>query len=118
MTDPRHVAALARAVLAGDFDLCGVLADYLDEHGDPRGVLLRKRWKRWKTERDQGASRDKLEELAATEPWKQLADAMRTWGASGSYFVTAIVTRHREAVDLSLRRYVHDRFPEAREVRP
>ena len=114
MTDPAHVAALARAALAGEFGACGVLADYLEERGDPRGVLLRRRWKRWQTEREGATNLDKIQKQLATEPWKQLVDAMRLWGAAGAYVIKTIVTRHREAVDLSLSRYVARRFPEAR----
>lgn len=44
------LTALVRAALADLGAGPGVLADYLEERGDRRGVLLRRRWKRWQTE--------------------------------------------------------------------
>jgi uncharacterized protein (TIGR02996 family) len=45
----QDLRAFLRTILApGGLDSSpGVLADWLDERGDPRGVLLRKRWERW-----------------------------------------------------------------------
>ena len=117
MTDPAHVAALARAVLAGEFDACGVLADYLEERGDPRGVLLRKRWKRWRAERAGAKMRDEWAERDAKEPWLRMMQRLRELGATVGGDVSVSVTRYRDAVDSSLRRYVRERFPEAGEVR-
>lgn len=40
------LAALVRGVM-DDLSTAGILADYIEEQGDPRGVLLRRRWRRW-----------------------------------------------------------------------
>jgi hypothetical protein len=42
------LTALLRRILDDrDLAACGVLADYLEERGDARGVLLRRMWYRW-----------------------------------------------------------------------
>jgi len=51
-TTERPVGELEMLVAAALADLrdAGTLADALEERGDPRGVLLRRRWKRWQKE--------------------------------------------------------------------
>lgn len=57
MAATSDLAALVRGVLA-DPSTAGVLADYLEERGDARGVLLRRRWKRWESDRTIAAGKD------------------------------------------------------------
>lgn len=45
------LADLVRGALADLGAGPGVLADWLEENGDARGVLLRRRWKRWQIAR-------------------------------------------------------------------
>jgi hypothetical protein len=44
-------AFLRRILDDRDLAACGVLADYLEERGDARGVRLRERWRKWERER-------------------------------------------------------------------
>jgi hypothetical protein len=114
VTDPTHVATLARAVLAGDYDACGVLADYLEERGDPRGVLLRKRWKRWQKERDGAEARGEAAVRDEDGSWGEVVGLYRSAGTPDAYISHAVTSRLRDAADLSLCRYVARRFPESR----
>jgi len=116
VTDPHHVAALARAVLAGEYDACGVLADYLEERGEPRGVLLRKRWKRWQKERDGAEVRGEAAVRDANGPWGTFTTIFRSWGTADDDIAEAVASRLRDAACLSLTCYVRERFPEAGEV--
>jgi len=112
VTDPAHVAALARAALAGEYDACGVLADYLEERGDPRGVLLRRRWKRWQKDFEKAVKWDKVLERVAPNPTQALADFLRADGVAEDAIFDFVT--HRGSVNYVLRRYVRERFPEAR----
>lgn len=51
------LVALVRASLA-DLRDAGQLSDYLEDHNDPRGVLLRRRWKRWQARRAKAEAED------------------------------------------------------------
>lgn len=87
--------ALIRGALA-DLSTSGILADYLEERGDLRGVMLRRRWKRW------DRYRRELEKSMEDER----RDHLR-WHVG-----------HRDAdarcfrADRDFHRYVRDRFPE------
>ena len=59
MADPvieSDLSALVRMALADLGAGPGILADWLEERGDGRGVLLRRRWKRWRDDRDEAES--------------------------------------------------------------
>jgi hypothetical protein len=60
-----------------DLDRAGALADYLDEHGDPRGVLLRRRWKRWRKERAAAVEMIRAEEERIGKPFLDLLTNLR-----------------------------------------
>jgi hypothetical protein len=47
-----EAVSFVEQILAGDFNAAGIFADWLDEHNDPRGKLLRRRWKRWQKQKE------------------------------------------------------------------
>jgi uncharacterized protein (TIGR02996 family) len=113
-------ASFVRAIHAGDFDAAGVFADWLDERGDKRGVLLRRRWKRWQKERGQAFAEANAKETAITAPWLKILDDFRK--LSGT--ITAASVRAAVAPDTGpdfrFRRYVQKQFPlpEFRRIKP
>lgn len=53
MTLPnKEAVAFVTQILGGEYNAAGIFADWLDEHDDPRGKLLRRRWKRWAQQRE------------------------------------------------------------------
>ena len=81
------LGALVRACLA-DLSLCGILADWLEERGDARGVLLRRRWKRWEAQQERIVTYPFT--LGGREPLQ------RMWRADDDFVA-----------------YIHDRFRDA-----
>lgn len=118
MTDP--IEQLARAVL-NDLDGAAALADLADENDPPtapymngrpspsRGTLLRKRIKRWQTERDFGNTLERA--MSTVRFWP------RVWGSpppipDGNLLFAAeeLVRQNRRIADLSFRRYIRAKF--------
>lgn len=116
MTDHRtqlHLASFASKVRFESLDLAGAFADWLEEHGDPRGVLLRRRWKMWLRERGKvQAEVDEVREKFGAM-WKKL----KTWVASNPQMrlTTEGWVKHTgmSEADDSFRRYVIGKFPES-----
>jgi uncharacterized protein (TIGR02996 family) len=105
--------SFVRAIHAGNFDAAGVFADWLEERGDKRGSLLRKRWKRWQNDRTQADEAARSLEASMTAPFRELLESWRRMPGvtvSGSH-VAAHVAPDHAAADLSFRRYVQKQFP-------
>jgi hypothetical protein len=79
------LALLRRILDDRDLAACGVLADYLEERGDARGVLLRRRWKRWGRKRDKselfGSMRLDFEMSTDNSLWWYIRDRFPEWNA-------------------------------------
>lgn len=103
-----ELACFVGGVLA-DLDGAGALADWLDEHDDPRGPLLRKRWKRWRTERGLAGAGDRAAEEAAAKPWREFLALVESLDGSGSVRVKINGGGEHKA-DESFRRYIRERF--------
>ena len=100
-------AAFAAGVLT-DLDGAGAFADFLDEHADPRGLLLRRRWRRWLKDRwaaSQAAERDRL---ALETGWGRFIKVIR-W--IGEHVAPRRPLPGRvAAVDNTFRRYLRRKF--------
>lgn len=107
--DRAELTSFALAAHA-DLDRCGELADWLEERDDPRGRLLRLRWKRWRTERERGRLGDQSDERRITRPFGDVLERLHAAGVSVSGSVTAVVTWRREAADDRMRGYLMERF--------
>jgi uncharacterized protein (TIGR02996 family) len=92
------------AALLEDPDGAGAFADFLDERGDPRGILLRRRWRRW--QKDRGAA------LAAEE--QDRAQRATRWGRIKSLFRSLVSPPKKRAVtaavDATFRKYIRRKF--------
>lgn len=99
MNDPHRDerVAFVKAILDGDLETApGVFADWLDEHGDPRGVLLRRRWRRW--------PKDREKEIA----WQR---KLKSWGVEQlELFGPAVEQDPGKPADDSFLRYVREKF--------
>lgn len=96
-----------------DLDAAGPLADWLDEHGDPRGVLLRRRWKRWVTERAKGLAEIERERAALEAPWRKVIDDIGAIPGMtvGSASVSVTVSDYAvQRLDAGFRDYVWRKF--------
>lgn len=115
MTD--HDAFVA-AILAGDLDAAGVLADWLEDRGDPRGVLLRRRWRRWRAERRHAAEDARRQREILEEPLRRLRAAAEVMRRAGAEVTVAGEVSYSDngavLVDGRFRRYVRERFPTQR----
>jgi hypothetical protein len=104
------LTALLRRILDDrDLAACGVLADYLEERGDARGVLLRRRWKRWGRERMEGEQKD---EAYRTEVAASVNAAFAAVLRMGGTAEITVSTGYAKEADISLCRYIRGRFPE------
>lgn len=75
--------AFVNAILRGDLDAAGPFADWLDEHGEgSRGVLLRRRWKRWRKEREAAVAQMRREREEIVKPFRELIDRFRASGGT------------------------------------
>jgi uncharacterized protein (TIGR02996 family) len=85
-------------------DGAGAFADFLDERDDPRGVLLRRRWRRWQ--------KDRWAALAAEE--QDRAERATRWGRLKGLFRSLVgPTKKRAtaaAVDATFLRYIRRKF--------
>jgi uncharacterized protein (TIGR02996 family) len=92
------------AALLEDPDGAGAFADFLDERGDPRGTLLRRRWRRW--------LKDRAAALAAEE--QDRAQRATRWGRIKSLFRSLVAPPKRRAataaVDATFRKYIRRKF--------
>ncbi len=82
------------AVLA-EPDGAGALADWLEEHDDPRGALLRRRWKSWRTQRG-----------------TVVLKSFKKWRATGctAEVAHAAAMHDRSALDHAFKAYIRERF--------
>lgn len=96
-------AAFVAAVVK-EPDGAGAFADFLDERGDPRGLLLRRRWRRWQ--------KDRWAALAAEQ--RERAELATRWGFVKSLFRSLVAPRRKRpsaaAVDATFRRYLRRKF--------
>jgi hypothetical protein len=100
------------AVLDGDLDAAGALADWLDEHDDPRGVLLRRRWKRWQSDRRKAEAKDRVTEQVVSQPWIDLVEKLRAAGMDTAECKILVSGQaYAGNCDLSFRGYIQERFP-------
>jgi uncharacterized protein (TIGR02996 family) len=106
-------ASFVAAVIA-DLDAAGPFADWLDERSDPRGRLLRVRWRRWRTERARARLAAEERSAEITRPFRELLEKFKALpGASvGIATIEARVAPDYATPDASFRRYVRERFPE------
>lgn len=102
------VAACVNVDLAG----AGAFADWLDDRSDPRGRLLRLRWKRWQTDRRKAELavahyRERIE-----KPIRDMIERARALGAAldATLRVTVSDATVRD-VDEVFRAYIVNRFP-------
>lgn len=98
-------AAFVQALLT-EPDGAGAFADWLDERGDPRAVLLRRRWRRWQ--------KDRWAAVAADE--RARAEQSTRWGRVKSLFrmlldpTPASRVSRTEKVDATFVRYIRRKF--------
>lgn len=97
-----ELKALVAGVLA-DLDGAGALADALQEAGRNReAVLLRRRWKAWKTERAKAVREDEQYAEAVRRAMPDLqSDPLQRWRA---------FTMRADGADTRFRHYVRERF--------
>jgi uncharacterized protein (TIGR02996 family) len=108
MTD---AAGFVAAIRAGDFDAAGVFADWLQERGDPRGVLLRRRWRRWHRERTHEALvSGYLKGVVVGAARDVLAGLTRIPGTTIHTGMVEVRVDLGSKADDRFRRYVRDRF--------
>jgi hypothetical protein len=92
------------AAVVREPDGAGAFADFLDDRGDPRGVLLRRRWRRW--QKDRWAAQQAEE--------RERAELATKWGFVKSLFRTLVAPRRKRpsaaAVDATFRKYVRKKF--------
>jgi uncharacterized protein (TIGR02996 family) len=113
LTAEPDVIAFLKAIQAGNFDAAGIFADWLEEHNDPRGKLLRRRWKRWQKERQQIDQNAFAQEQMTTAPWeKMLADLKAAGATIAGSTVKATVSRDYRKPDDSFRLYIREKFPQ------
>jgi hypothetical protein len=106
------LADLIRGALADLGAGPGVLADWLEENGDARGVLLRRRWKRWQREMA-AATKDDLRWTAQEESvYDRVIRKVITF-FGGTAILPPEKWGFRTNVIRSFERYVRRRFPEA-----
>lgn len=98
------------ASVVGNLDLAGAFADWLEERGDPRGVLLRRRWKRWLKERGERQDEAKAYELGLLTPLQQIVNEWQALGAEVQAEMHARVTPNYEWPDAVFRDYVRRKF--------
>ena len=110
----RDALAFVRAIHAGNYDAAGPFADWLEEQDDPaarrRGVLLRRRWKRYQKEREAEIDRARARERAITEPLEATLAEFRNAGWEVSGGVVRATIRPTDEAALSFRRYVQRHF--------
>lgn len=98
------------AILVRDPDAAGPFADWLEERGDPRAALLRRRWKRWRTERAAARVRDEQEERRMADPFLSVLAAAKVLDPNATGYARVKVTGRVAAVDGVFREYVRERF--------
>lgn len=103
-------ASFVDAILTrGELDACGPFADWLEEHGDPRGPLLRKRWRRWQAERGREMDARREAEERFDRPLRQLSAQINSLPGAACHAFTKIEWDAPQA-DRLLKRYVRERF--------
>lgn len=107
------IVSFLKAIQAGDIDVAGILADWLDERGDPRGKLLRRRWKRWQKEREKEIAITQAAATALAAPWLTiLQDFAKLPGASIAGTVMAAVTDPVSKATNLFVLYLREKFPQ------
>jgi uncharacterized protein (TIGR02996 family) len=103
--------AFVSAIHAGNYDTAAVFADWLDEHGDGRGQLLRRRWKRWQKERIAGEGEDRRICRGIIDRWNNWIEEL---SGSGITVDAKTVVRYTTNADRAGTRfcwYLQKRFP-------
>lgn len=103
--------SFVHAIHAGNIDAAAVFADWLEERGDKRGVLLRRRWKRWQKDRQKLFDAAKAEEQRTREKWLRFVDELRRIGAECEASVSVTIAPGPEVADIKFRKYVQQQFP-------
>ena len=106
-----HLSSFARNVRFESLDLAGALADWLEERGDPRGDLLRRRWRMWVREREDARLLGVGARRRAKCSQARLAKLAVRFAGCGWTKKTA--AREVERADTSFRRYFCEMFPES-----
>lgn len=99
-----ELGAFAAAVLDG-LDGAGAMADFLEERGDPRAVLLRRRWRRWRKDREVAGRAEEREWAAQATRWGRVKALFRSLVAPPPKRAAGTA-----AVDATFRRYVARKF--------
>lgn len=103
--------AFVRAIHGGNYDAAAVFADWLEERGDVRGPLLRKRWKRWQKERDAEVADAKRKEQEIVTPFTNAIDSLRRHGFTVEGSIAKAVVAPVDEAGMRFRRYVQKQFP-------
>ena len=108
-------ASLVAVVLAGQLDAAGALADWLEDNGEAQaGVLLRRRWQRWRRQRIKLLTQRADYREAVERPWANLVDQLRAAGATVEFRIEFTVSDNTllDDCDELFARYVRERFAE------
>lgn len=101
-------------IMRGELDTAGVLADWLEEHQDARGVLLRRRWKRWRRDRGQALAAIEAREALIVKPALDALQSLRDAGFKVDGMVRVNLSRAAvDDLDQVFLSYIRDRFPES-----
>jgi hypothetical protein len=68
-----------KSMWTGELNAAAIFADWLEERGDPRGVLLRRRWKRWQKQKEFEASPAEVAKRRDEERASDPGDATRAF---------------------------------------
>lgn len=104
-----EAVAFVKAILDGDTSAAAVFADWLEEHGDKRAVLLRRRWKLWQKKI---AEADKPERVLIRD-WKRRVRAARARSLidrTDEEILEMVKAHIRRSADYSFCKYVREKF--------
>ena len=108
---PSDVIAFVSAIHAGNYSAAAVFADWLDEHGDRRGELLRRRWRRWQKEQTAGEVEDARARRGILDRWNDWTEELRAEGLKVEAKIAVNYTANAERAGARFRWYVQVRFP-------
>ena len=107
---PAEAVAFCKAIQTGDYNAAGVFADWLTEQGDPRGVLLRRRWKRWQKESQEEHAHAQILADAMVRPFRDALAAMKVLGAEVAVGVAEATVRTTGLCNDRFLRYLREKF--------
>ena len=105
--------SFVKAILAGNFDVAGVFADWLEENGDAKtGILLRRRWKRWQRERTESSNTDNAPVQAMLALLRVVEQGIKSMFPTAFVsFDARVASEGANMSDQSFARYIRERFP-------